>query len=47
MNQNRVHSKHAVYNVSYHIIWIPKYRKHILKNQVELELKKILLEDRL
>lgn len=30
----RVFEKHKVYNVSYHIIWIPKYRKHILIGRI-------------
>ena len=38
------HSKHNVHNVSYHIIWIPKYRKHILKNSIEELLKICLFE---
>jgi len=40
----RVHSKHSVYNLSYHIIWIPKYRKHILTGQIHDTLHSILLE---
>lgn len=40
----REHKKHIVFNVSYHIIWIPKYRKHILKNDIEKRLKELLLE---
>ena len=32
---NRRFDNHKVYNVSYHIIWIPKYRKHILTDDIE------------
>lgn len=32
---NRVRKNHKVYNISYHIIWIPKYRKHILKYKLK------------
>ena len=34
MVTNRQFAKHKVFNVSYHIVWIPKYRKHILKNKI-------------
>ena len=44
MNNNRIHAKHKVYNVSYHIVWIPKYRKKLLNNAVAEELKKCLFE---
>jgi putative transposase len=41
---NRIFDKHRVFNVSYHIVWIPKYRKHILKNEIRQELIKCLEE---
>ena len=40
----RVHANHKVYNISYHIIWIPKYRKHILKDEIRIAVKKYLFE---
>ena len=27
-------TKHAVYDLKYHLVWIPKYRKHIFKKEV-------------
>jgi putative transposase len=27
-------SKHAVYDLKYHFVWIPKYRKQILTSEV-------------
>ena len=27
-------TKHAVYDLKYHLVWIPKYRKHILTGDV-------------
>jgi putative transposase len=27
-------AKHAVYDIQYHFVWIPKYRKHILTKQL-------------
>ena len=33
---------HCKYNINYHIIWIPKYRKHILFGKVAEVLKNII-----
>ena len=38
----RVHDNNKVYNVSYHIVWITKYRKRLLKNSIRKELIKQL-----
>ncbi len=35
-------SHHCKYNINYHIIWIPKYRKQILKGVVAKVLKTII-----
>ncbi len=35
---NRIRKKHNVYNISYHIVWIPKYRKKILIGDVRKRL---------
>ncbi len=32
-------AKHAVYDLKYHLVWIPKYRKHILDKEVSDYLK--------
>lgn len=32
------------FNVSYHIVWIPKYRKHIIDNKIELRLIELLYD---
>ena len=41
MNKNKyVYGNKNVYNINYHIIWIPKYRKHILKGKI----KEIMIE---
>lgn len=34
-------SKHAVYDLKYHLVWIPKYRKHILSGEVSDYLKEV------
>ena len=45
MNNNRwTHSNKAIYNIGYHIIWCPKYRRKVLIGDVELRLKELLLE---
>ena len=32
-------TKHAVYDLKYHLVWVPKYRKHILGKEVAGYLK--------
>lgn len=45
MNNNRwTHSNKAIYNIGYHIIWCPKYRRKVLIDNVEVRLKELLLE---
>ena len=34
----------CVYNLAYHIIWCPKYRKKVLVGEVETRLKELLLQ---
>lgn len=38
------HSNNTVYNIGYHIIWCPKYRRKVLVGEVENRLKQLLLE---
>jgi len=37
-------SNKAVYNVNYHLIWCPKYRRKVLTGEVETRLKELLNE---
>ena len=37
-------TKHAVYDLKYHIVWIPKYRKHVLGKEVAGYLKEVFRE---
>lgn len=37
-----VNSKTSVYSLAYHIIWCPKYRRKVLTDEVEIELKRLL-----
>jgi len=34
-------TKHAVYDIKYHLVWIPKYRKNILSREVAEYLKEV------
>lgn len=34
-------TKHAVYDLKYHFVWIPKYRKKLLKGEIGKEIKEI------
>ena len=35
---------HSIHEIAYHIIWCVKYRHRVLKDIIEIELKKILAE---
>jgi len=35
-------SAHAVYDLKYHFVWIPEYRKHVLEGEVAEATKEIL-----
>lgn len=37
-------SAHCIYNLGYHIIWCPKYRRKVLVNGVDERMKELLLE---
>ena len=34
-------TKHAVYDLKYHIVWVPKYRKHIFDNEIRQYAKEV------
>jgi len=34
-------TKHAVYDLKYHLVWVPKYRAHILDGQLGWYLKEV------
>jgi len=38
------HGKSAIYNVNYHIIWTPKYRKSILTGDFKVVIENALVE---
>ena len=37
-------AKHAVYDVKYHFVWIPKYRKQILTKQLKKRVEELFRE---
>jgi putative transposase len=37
-------SRGCVYNIGYHLIWCPKYRRKVLKDEVETRFKEIILQ---
>ena len=38
------YSSHCLYNISYHLIWCPKYRRKVLVDGVDERLKELLME---
>ncbi len=34
-------TKHVVYDLKYHLVWIPKYRKYVLSDEVSKHLKEV------
>jgi len=37
-------AKHAVYDIKYHFVWIPKYRKHILTKPLKKRVEELFRE---
>lgn len=44
MEKRWVKSKSATYNLAYHMIWCPKYRRKVLINGIDVRLKELLNE---
>lgn len=44
MNKRWRKSRSATYNIAYHLIWCPKYRRKVLINGVDVRLKELLKE---
>lgn len=43
-NERWTHSNTTVFNIGFHIIWCPKYRRKVLKDKIEVRLKELLTE---
>ncbi len=44
MQKRWTHSNKAIYNIAYHLIWCPKYRRKVLIDKKEVRLKELLLK---
>ena len=44
VSQRWTHSNKSIYNIGYHLIWCPKYRRNVLVKDIEKRLKILLLE---
>lgn len=44
MNKRWTTSRKSVYNIGYHLIWCPKYRRPVLIGDVELRLRELLYQ---
>ena len=42
MEKRWTHSNKSTFNIGYHLIWCPKYRRAVLVNDVESDLKNML-----
>ena len=37
-------TKHAIYELKYHFVWIPKYRRKVLNREIKEKLKEVFLQ---
>ena len=44
MYKRWTHSNKAIYNIAYHLIWCPKYRRKVLVDKKENRLKELLFK---
>ncbi|MGA2106374.1 MAG: IS200/IS605 family transposase [Syntrophorhabdales bacterium] len=38
------HTRHSTYNINYHFVWIPKYRKKIISRPIKFRIKELFFE---
>ena len=43
-NKRWTTSNKSVFNIGYHLIWCPKYRRPVLTNEIDIRLKELLNE---
>ena len=44
MKDNLTHARTCVYNINYHVVWSVKYRRKIISEEIELDLKRLARE---
>ena len=37
-------TRHAIYELKYHFVWVPKYRRKVLNKEIKEKLKEIFLQ---
>lgn len=42
VSQRWIHANTCVYNIGYHLIWCPKYRRQVLVDKIETRLRELL-----
>ena len=42
VSQRWTHSNTCIYNIGYHLIWCPKYRRQVLVDKIEKRLRELL-----
>ena len=42
MDKNIRYTAHCAYLLNYHLVWIPRYRKPVLKDQVAVSLRELV-----
>jgi putative transposase len=42
VSQRWIHANTCVYNIGYHLIWCPKYRRQVLVDEIEKRLRELL-----
>ena len=44
MEEQNGKTRWALYNIAYHFVWIPKYRRKILTSEIEAEMRRLTLD---
>jgi putative transposase len=37
-------TRHACYEINYHFVWVPKYRRHVLTGDIPARLEELIIE---
>jgi putative transposase len=44
MQEQTGKTRWSLYNIAYHLVWIPKYRRKVLTSEIEAEMKRLTLD---